>query len=316
MPYKSKEQQREYDSKRCEELRKAGVCERCRKNPSPAGEVCQGCRDYWVRRNAATRREALTKVSGGVLRCACCGCEDERVLSIEHLLNNGAQHRRDVGRNMYHWINKQAALPDGLAVWCMNCQAIKKILGDCVHHNPNIEEEWFNKDRNYQRSQFLVLRENIEIVLDVYSGGTWACTRCGWNDSPYGLELVHLHNDAAAVMNAQGKNRRDGGQPLCQKLVAEFHTTGIWPSGYTITCANCNHIEEKERRESDALQRSIEKAAGRESKVKKMMTPVVDLLNRRKPGQQSPYGRRLDANGFARYPNKDELMRQFLAASK
>ena len=78
------------------------------------------------RHNAATKQKIMEYYSGGSVVCARCGFSDVRALSIDHINNDGAQHRRQVGsNNVYAWIVRNG-FPDGFQVLCMNCQFIKE----------------------------------------------------------------------------------------------------------------------------------------------------------------------------------------------
>lgn len=64
----------------------------------------------------------------GEPHCQRCGESDIRVLSIDHINGDGAQHRREVGvgMTMYQWI-KRNNYPDDLQCLCMNCQWEKRV---------------------------------------------------------------------------------------------------------------------------------------------------------------------------------------------
>ena len=59
--------------------------------------------------------------------CASCGFEDRRALTLDHVLNNGAEERKEIGeRGVYI----RALLPENMAeyqILCMNCQFIKRV---------------------------------------------------------------------------------------------------------------------------------------------------------------------------------------------
>jgi len=83
---------------------------------------------------AAQRRQVL-RAYGGV--CACCGEVEEAFLTIDHVNNDGAQHRREIGRaggsSMTGWLI-QNNFPEGFQVLCWNCNAAKQYQpGGCPH---------------------------------------------------------------------------------------------------------------------------------------------------------------------------------------
>lgn len=64
------------------------------------------------------------------LKCTC-GYDDIRALSIDHINNDGAKHRKELfktkrggGTSFYRWL-KNNHYPEGFQVLCMNCQFIK-----------------------------------------------------------------------------------------------------------------------------------------------------------------------------------------------
>ena len=70
--------------------------------------------------------EVLTHYGGGKLACVKCGFNDIRALSIDHINNDGGEHRKVVksGR-IYKWL-RDNHYPEGYQTLCMNCQFIKK----------------------------------------------------------------------------------------------------------------------------------------------------------------------------------------------
>ena len=67
----------------------------------------------------------LSHYSNGIIKCAHCGFDDIRALSIDHIDGGGAPHRRMTGNDIYGWL-KRNGYPDGYQVLCMNCQLIKR----------------------------------------------------------------------------------------------------------------------------------------------------------------------------------------------
>lgn len=70
-------------------------------------------------------------------RCVCCGVTEQQFLTIDHIDNNGATHRRtlygrNTGSSFYRWIIKNN-FPDNLQVLCYNCNVAKGLYGLCPH---------------------------------------------------------------------------------------------------------------------------------------------------------------------------------------
>jgi hypothetical protein len=69
--------------------------------------------------------------SNGTMKCKKCGYDNVDALSIDHINNNGAEHRKRIGilnggQEFYMWLIKNK-FPSGYQVLCLNCQMIKKL---------------------------------------------------------------------------------------------------------------------------------------------------------------------------------------------
>jgi hypothetical protein len=81
-------------------------------------------------------RDAAYQAYGGY-RCACCGETERAFLSIDHIHNDGAKHKREAniktGEQMYRWLARNK-FPPGFQILCMNCQWGKRNnKGVCPH---------------------------------------------------------------------------------------------------------------------------------------------------------------------------------------
>ena len=86
------------------------------------------------RRNARLRIEALEYYSNGLMKCNCCGESQERFLTIDHIDNSGAEHRRKVGRGGVLRNLKKEGYPKGFRVLCFNCNCGREYnKGVCPH---------------------------------------------------------------------------------------------------------------------------------------------------------------------------------------
>ena len=95
-------------------------------------------REYWQR----LRHEAVMAYGG--YSCACCGETEPLFLTIDHVNNDGAEHRRSLGEyagngkgassSVLKWL-KDNGYPEGFQVLCMNCNMGKeRNKGICPHH--------------------------------------------------------------------------------------------------------------------------------------------------------------------------------------
>jgi hypothetical protein len=69
--------------------------------------------------------------------CACCFEAHEEFLELDHINNNGAEHRREVGKwrvgaNMLRLL-KKLGWPEGFQFLCSNCNIAKFRHGRCPH---------------------------------------------------------------------------------------------------------------------------------------------------------------------------------------
>jgi len=77
-------------------------------------------------------KEAVLDVYGRT--CSACGFSDVRALTLDHVLNNGAEERASVGeRGVY----RRALKPEFRLEYqtlCMNCQFIKRVVSMVISH--------------------------------------------------------------------------------------------------------------------------------------------------------------------------------------
>jgi len=78
------------------------------------------------------RHDAIMAYGG--YRCACCGEGDPRFLTLDHIHNGGAEHRRQVRSNhIFRWLRNRG-YPPGFQVLCWNCNCGRYHNGgECPH---------------------------------------------------------------------------------------------------------------------------------------------------------------------------------------
>jgi hypothetical protein len=79
--------------------------------------------------NQELKREVLTHYGkGGKLQCcwADCTVDDLDVLSLDHIEDDGAEHRKHIGTRIYRWA-KRHGFPPTLQTLCMNHQWKKEL---------------------------------------------------------------------------------------------------------------------------------------------------------------------------------------------
>ena len=91
------------------------------------------------RRNDQRLKNLCYEAYGGH-RCACCGETEQMFLTIDHMNNDGAEHRRQVvglkrggGKKIYSWLIANN-FPSGFQILCMNCNWGKARNGGVCPH--------------------------------------------------------------------------------------------------------------------------------------------------------------------------------------
>lgn len=83
-------------------------------------------------RNKALKDAAYAAYGG--YACNCCGEQTVEFLNLDHVENNGAVHRREIGaRSIYQWL-KANNYPPGFQVLCANCNQGKRMNGGVCPH--------------------------------------------------------------------------------------------------------------------------------------------------------------------------------------
>lgn len=96
----------------------------------------QQLREYEpIRKNKAIelKREVMEAYGG---HCTCCGETRIEFLSIDHIFNDGAEHRRktgEVGALLYSKLKRDGYPKGRLQVLCYNCNGAKGFYGYCPH---------------------------------------------------------------------------------------------------------------------------------------------------------------------------------------
>lgn len=118
-------------SKRIRDRRKEQDLCGCGK-PSVVGfSECEECRARHVRNNAKNREQVFNNY--GTI-CACCEERESRFLTIDHIHNDGAEHRRVVPAScLYRWLIKNS-FPEGFQTLCHNCNSGKHLNGGICPH--------------------------------------------------------------------------------------------------------------------------------------------------------------------------------------
>jgi hypothetical protein len=152
------------------QAKERGLCQQCRSRPPVDGKSrCEPCREKlaanyqrnkqdpeWVKANrrranawqkanparkAANTARYRLKIKNAAYdhygrMCRCCGETRPEFLTIDHVNNDGAAHRRAIGRGVviYKWL-RDNGYPSDFQVLCWNCNLAKYHYGSCPHES-------------------------------------------------------------------------------------------------------------------------------------------------------------------------------------
>jgi len=124
---KSRELKRKYYNQH----KKAGLCHQCGQ-PAVEGKMrCKECTTLANTRGkarlAALRNECLEAYGG---KCQWCGEADRRLLTFDHVHNDGAEQRKDLkGPNSFLYWLRRNKYPKSIQILCYNCNCAKQYSG-------------------------------------------------------------------------------------------------------------------------------------------------------------------------------------------
>ena len=81
---------------------------------------------------AKCRREVLDAYGG---KCVCCGESNAVFLTMDHVNNDGSEHRKQVGVSGVMWKIRSQGFPPNFQILCRNCNWAKYALGSCLHQS-------------------------------------------------------------------------------------------------------------------------------------------------------------------------------------
>jgi|SRR6516165_11046110 len=137
----------------------ASLCNYCGKRPRvESRKLCAECLEYLRKRGKENYAHNSTKVKEssnasrlklrlevfnayGGAKCYCCGETTLLLLSMDHINNNGAEHRKELsgnsrtggGAELYRWLRKNN-FPAGYQVACFSCNWGKHANGGICPH--------------------------------------------------------------------------------------------------------------------------------------------------------------------------------------
>ena len=92
-----------------------------------------------IRRATYHRRLKRELLAGYGQRCACCGEEEERFLSLDHVNGGGAAHRRQIGSAPMVWLDAiKRGFPADYQILCFNCNLGRHLNGGICPHQDSM----------------------------------------------------------------------------------------------------------------------------------------------------------------------------------
>ena len=196
-----------------------GLCIRCDNCVIPGKKYCaQHIKERNIYDIQIRRKIKLTVFKHYGNKCSMCGINDLNLLTIDHINNDGKEHRKRCGASNYIYrdIIKNHFPPD-LRLLCWKCQKIA-YLKSILCHSDNINSI-------YQRRYYTKLKLRAMIVC----GGP-KCLHCGETDIRT-LEFDHIYGGG-------GKHHESLKNTKEMYMYALKH-----PEKFQILCANCNHLK-------------------------------------------------------------------------
>lgn len=141
-----------YDAKRVERLDANKLCRRCGAPRDGPQSCCTTCRRnqrervhkkyishkdeilFKGRLQKAAMRSRCISAYGG--KCVCCGESEQRFLTLDHVQNDGAAHRKEIGGGGwtgYRWAEANG-YPPNLQLMCYNCNMGRALSGGICPH--------------------------------------------------------------------------------------------------------------------------------------------------------------------------------------
>ncbi len=124
------------------ERKRLGLCSNCGKVPTRTGYVnCEECAAVFRGNHKQNKKRCFDHYGR---TCTCCNLEfDERFLTLDHIQNDGALHREEIGGTLYKWAIDNE-FPPILQTNCFNCNMGKSVNGGiCPHQETALRSKSF-----------------------------------------------------------------------------------------------------------------------------------------------------------------------------
>ena len=121
---------------RCHETKRISEFYPSKREVGGVSSWCKSCDNENCREYAESGKRLVFDHYGR--SCVCCGESEELFLTIDHVNNDGAEHRRAIGPDICAWLLKND-FPEGFQVLCYNCNCGKQRNGGTCPHQTEDE---------------------------------------------------------------------------------------------------------------------------------------------------------------------------------
>lgn len=121
-----------------------GLCRNCGGKAEHGKSKCFKCRDWSLLATRNLKNKIIENYGG---KCKCCGESNIAFLSIDHINNDGAKHRKKIGKgaSFYFWLKRNNYPKNNFQVLCYNCNCAKGFTGKCPHQDlENIQSKFIS----------------------------------------------------------------------------------------------------------------------------------------------------------------------------
>jgi len=150
-------------------------------------------------------------------RCVCCGEDNPLFLTLDHINNNGAKHRKETKSGNYDDMIKNPN-KSKYQILCHNCNSGKHRGHGICPHNITIEQPKTILQRYYTRLW--------DKIFNIYGN---KCVCCGERNRLF-LTVDHINNDGSTH-----RKRVGGSHNAIKDIISSKDKTK-----YQILCYNCN----------------------------------------------------------------------------
>lgn len=191
--------------------------------------ICRICEKKKKKGYYRDMKNGVIQKYGG--KCACCGEDRTRFLTIDHVNGEGRKEiREDFSGDLYkflRWLRDNPVLSK-YQILCYNCNCGKRGYGICPHNIKKYEKEVISPIVKQRNGEY-----RWTLKMDVLSLFGEKCECCG-EDNPYFLTIHHVNNDGAE------EREQISGWGIYIRIRSE----AVDLKKYCLLCYNCNCAKE------------------------------------------------------------------------